>query len=214
VRLFRRPRPDRGVLDLFEEAGRNATRATRLLREFVSEYPERRELAREIFVCEQDGDRIAHDIFHRLGDLRSGAPPFDIPDLHALASAIDDIVDYTEQVADTLGLYAIEAPMEQAEALADVLVKASAAVADALGALREGADLGPHLLDVHDHENDGDRLSRDAIAALFSGGVDPMVVIRWKDIFELLEHAIDACETVAHVLEGLSLQAARRRGES
>ena len=210
--VFRRARTDRGVLELFEQAGHNATRATRMLHEFVAEYPERRELAREILDCEQDGDRLAHDIFHRLGDPSGGRPPFEITDLHALASAVDDIVDYTEQVADTIGLYAIEAPMEQAEALAEVLVRASEAVAEALAALRRGTDLGPHLVAVHEHENDGDQLSRDAIAALFLGGVDPMVVIRWKDVFELLEQAIDACETVAHLLEGLTLQSARRGG--
>ncbi len=206
--LLRR-RVDSGVFELFEEAGRNAKRSTLLLRDLVSDYPERSDLAREILRCEQEGDRIAHDIHHRLGDGRAGAPPFRTSDAFALATTIDDIVDFTEQAADTLGLYAIEAPMEQAEQLADVLVRASDGVSKALGALREGRDLSTFLLDIHELENDGDRLSRDAIAALFSGGVDPMVVIRWKDIFELLEEAIDSCEKVAHILEGISLQ--RRR---
>jgi uncharacterized protein Yka (UPF0111/DUF47 family) len=210
VTLFRRAGADRGVLDLFDEAGRNARRATLLLRDLVVDYPERADLAREILVCEQEGDRIAHDIFHRLGERRGGASPYEARDLLALASAIDDIPDYAEQVADTMGLYAIEAPMVQAEQLAEVLVRATDAVAKALGALRQGADLSANLVDIHEHENDGDRLSRDAIASLFSGGVDPMVVIRWKDIFDLLEQAIDSCETVAHLLEGLSLQAGRR----
>jgi uncharacterized protein Yka (UPF0111/DUF47 family) len=211
VSVFRRARAGSDVLDLFEEAGRNGARAARLLREFMAEYPERGELAGEILACERDGDRIAHDIFHRLGDPRDRPRPFETRDLHALASAVDDIVDYAEQIADTLGLYAIEAPMEQAEQLAEVLARAAAGVGEALGALRDGQDLSNHLVEIHEHENAGDRLSRDAIAALFSGGVDPMVVIRWKDIFELLEQAIDSCETVAHLLEGISLQAAHRR---
>jgi predicted phosphate transport protein (TIGR00153 family) len=186
-------------------------RAGELLRDFVRDYPERKDLYREILRCEHEGDRIAHDIFHRLRDPRDGAPPFPGADLHALASSVDDIVDYAEQVADTLELYAVEAPMEQAEELAEVLVRACGGVARALAALREGGDLSDHLLEIHAHENDGDRLSRDAIATLFSGGVDPMVVIRWKDLFELLEDAIDSCEKVAHLLEGISLAAARRR---
>ena len=206
--LFRRG-VDAAVYELFEEAGRNAKRSTLLLRDLMSDFPEGGELAREILRCEQEGDRIAHDIHHRLGNGRAAAAPFKTSDAFALATAIDDIVDFTEQTADTLGLYGIEAPMEQAEQLTDVLVRASDAVAKALGTLRDGRDLSTYLLDIHELENDGDRLSRDAIAALFSGGVDPMVVIRWKDIFELLEEAIDSCEKVAHILEGISLQ--RRR---
>jgi uncharacterized protein Yka (UPF0111/DUF47 family) len=69
----------------------------------------------------------------------------------------------------------------------------------------------PHLVEIHRLENEGDRIRRDAVASLFVGGTDPMVVIRWRDIFESLEAAVDACETVAHVLEGIALRDRRRR---
>ena len=95
--------------------------------------------------------------------------------------------------------------MEQAEELARVLASASGVVSQALVAFRAGEDLSPHLVEINRLENEGDRLSRDAIASLFARGVDPMVVIRWKDIVESLEQAIDSCETVAHVLEGAEL---------
>ena len=75
---------------------------------------------------------------------------------------------------------------------------------------RGGGDLSSHLVEVHRLENEGDRLQRDAVTSLFAGGIDPMVVIRWKDIFESLEAAVDACETVAHVLEGITLKRGRR----
>lgn len=127
-------------------------------------------------------------------------------DVHALAAAVDDVVDHTEETADNLGLYAIEAPMEQAEELSAVLVKATDALTRALGAIRGSDELAQHLVEVHELENEGDRISRDAIAALFRGHVDPMVVIRWKDIFESLERAIDATETAAHVIEGIDLK--------
>ena len=81
------------------------------------------------------------------------------------------------------------------------------AVARALRALRTGADLAPELVEIHRLENEGDRLVRDAVASLFANGIDPMVVLRWKDIYESLESAIDRCETVAHLLEGISLKA-------
>src|SRR5947209_11188595 len=176
-----------------------------MLREMLAGFPERPELARDILLCEQEGDRIAHDIIHRLNEPGS-RPPYDARDLHALVSALDDIVDYAEQTADWLGIYGVEAPMQQAEDLADVLTQAATAVESALEALHAGRDLSAHLVEIHQLENDGDRLSRDAVASLFKNGVDPMVVIRWKDIFESLEQAIDSCETVAHLLEGISLK--------
>jgi uncharacterized protein len=207
VRLFRR-RPDDRVLELLEESGANARRASDLLRDLLARFPERAELARDILVCEHEGDRIAHDILHRLGrsDLR---PPYDARDLHVLVSALDDIVDFAEQTADSLTIYAVEAPMEQAQGLADVLARSAAAVAAALTALHEHRDLSTYLVEIHQLENDGDRITRDAIASLFANGIDPIVVIRWKDIFESLEQAIDSCETVAHQLEGITLKDAR-----
>jgi uncharacterized protein Yka (UPF0111/DUF47 family) len=99
--------------------------------------------------------------------------------------------------------------MEQAVALSEVLVGASEEVAQALRGLRTGADFAPQLIEIHRLENEGDRLHRDGVASLFANGIDPMLVIRWKDIFESLEAAVDACETVAHVLEGIALK--RRR---
>jgi uncharacterized protein len=131
---------------------------------------------------------------------------------HALATTLDDIVDFAEQAADELAIYGVEAPMEQAVALADVLVSATEQVAAALRTLRSGADLTPHLLEIHRLENEGDRISRDAVASLFAEGIDPMVVIRWKDVFESLEASVDACEKVAHVLEGIALKQGRGRG--
>jgi uncharacterized protein len=201
---------DARLLDLVDAAAENIQRSTRLLRELLEDYPERAELARDVFECEQEGDRIAHDIIHRLnGGRRAPRAPFDAADGHALATAIDDIVDYAEQAADTLGIYGVEAPMEQALALADVFVEASEEVARALGTLRADGDMGGYLVEIHRLENEGDRISRDAVAALFRNGIDPMVVIRWKDIFAALEAGVDACETVAHLLEGISLK--RRR---
>ena len=207
MRIFRRA-PDRRLLDLLHESAGNARIATDTLRELLADYPERRHLAREILKQEQDGDRIAHDIIHRLHE-DGVAPPVPRTEVHALAHALDDIVDHAEQTADSLGLYGVEAPMAQAQQLAEVLAKSGAVVESALGALRDHSELSPHLVQIHQLENEGDRLSREAIASLFAKGIDPMVVIRWKDIFESLEQAIDSCETVAHILEGISLQNGR-----
>jgi predicted phosphate transport protein (TIGR00153 family) len=201
-----RNRFDRTLADLLEESGRNVQRAALLLRDMLTDYPERAGLERDLKVCEQDGDRIAHDIFHRLAVGRRVRAPFDAGDGHALATALDDVVDFAEQAATELGLYRVEAPMEQAVEFADVLVGAGEQIASALRCLRSGTDLGPHLVEIHRLENEGDRLQRDAVASLFAGGIDPMMIIRWKDIFESLEAAVDACERVAHILEGITLK--------
>jgi uncharacterized protein Yka (UPF0111/DUF47 family) len=198
-----------GVLELFEESGRTVERATVLLRDLLATWPDHPELAATLVDCEHDGDRLAHDIIHRLHDGRTPRKGLESFDGYQLATALDDIIDNAEQTADMLGIYRVEASMEHACLLAEVLVAAGAQVARALSALRGGEELGPYLVEIHRLENEGDRLSRDAIASLFAAGIDPMVVIRWKDIFESLEASIDSCEHVAHVLEGISIK--RRR---
>jgi uncharacterized protein len=206
--FLRRARPDPELLGLFEESGRNVQRASLLLRDLLSDYPEQAALAREILLCEQDGDRIVHDILHRLAATGTRRAQFDSADVHALAGALDDIVDFVEECADQLGLYGVEAPMEQAQQIAGVLVGAAEHVATGLRGLRNGLDVAPQLVEIHRLENEADRIQRAAIADLFVTGIDPMIVIRWKDIFETLESAVDACETVANVLEGMTLKRA------
>jgi predicted phosphate transport protein (TIGR00153 family) len=195
---------EREFFDLFDEAGGNIQRAAALLEEMLRDYPDRSELAREILICEQEGDRITHDIIQRLN--QTFVTPIDREDILALASALDDVVDFTEEVADYLGLYKIEAPMDQAQQLATVLHQASRQIAEALPRLRGFKDISHYTVEINRLENDGDRIVREAIASLFDNGIDPMVVIRWKDIFEKLEDAIDATEHVANIIEGIALK--------
>jgi uncharacterized protein len=164
-----------------------------------------------VLLCEQEGDRIAHDILHRLAERGSRGANLDAADVHALTGALDDVVDHAEEAADQLGLYGVEAPMEPAQEMAHVLVGAAEEVAESLRRLRDGEDLAPHLVEIHRLENEADRIVRAAVASLFATGIDPMIVIRWKDIFETLEDAVDACETVANVLEGITLKRANGR---
>lgn len=195
---------DRTFFDLFVEAGRNNLHAARLLDRMMQEWPEDGGLSREVLKAEQEGDRITHDIVQRLNS--TFVTPIDREDIYGLATKLDDIVDFTEEAADLLGLYQIEAPMEQAVALTGVLVGACEQLAEGLEHLREFKDLDRYWIEVHRLENEGDRISRDAVASLFSNGIDPMVVIRWKDMFAVLEEAIDATETVAQILEGIVIK--------
>ena len=216
MRLLSSP-VDSTLTNLVEEAGRNVQRSSLLLQQLLAELPEHAPLAEELAACEREGDRITHDIIHRLngrsgghGRRRGGGVPFDSGDGYVLATALDDIVDHTEQAGAQLGLYGVEAPMEQAVEFADVLVAAGEPILAALRGLSTGEDLSPYLVEIHRLENEGDRLLRDGVASLFAQGTDPMVVIRWKDIFESLEAAVDACETVAHLMEGIVLKRRRR----
>jgi uncharacterized protein len=195
---------DREFFDLFERAGANIVRAAELLDEMLARYPESQGLARDILACEHDGDRITHDVFSRL--YQSIVTPIDREDILHLASALDDIVDYTEEVADYLGLYKIEAPMAQAQRLAGVLRDATRQIAQAISLIQGSKDIAEQMVEVHRLENEGDRLTREAIASLFEAGIDPMVVIRWKDIFERLENAIDSTERAAFILEGIVIK--------
>ncbi len=196
---------DREFFDLFEEAAGNSVRAADLLDRMLRVFPENAsELARDILVCEQEGDRITHDIIKRLNN--TFVTPIDREDILALASALDDVVDFTEEVADYLILYKIEAPMEQAQRLSHVLLQATRALSEAMPRLVDFRDIGHYTVEVNRLENDGDRIVREAVASLFDNGIDPMFVIRWKDIFERLEDAIDATEHVANLLEAIVIK--------
>jgi len=203
ARLSLLPR-DRTFFDLFIEAGHNAVHAGRLLDEMMGSWPDDKGLAREILKAEQEGDRITHDIVKRLNS--TFVTPIDREDIYGLATQMDDIVDYSEEAADLLGLYKIEAPMAQAQALTTVLVEACEQLAQGLEHLPDFKDLDKYWIEIHRLENEGDRISRDAVASLFSNGIDPMVVIRWKDMFAVLENAIDATETAAQILEGIVIK--------
>jgi predicted phosphate transport protein (TIGR00153 family) len=195
---------DRTFFDLFIEAGQNTVHAATLLDRMMNRWPEEQGISREILKAEQEGDRITHDIIKRLNS--TFVTPIDREDIYGLATQMDDIVDFTEEAADFLGLYKIEAPMEQAGALTKVLVASCEQLAMGLGHLRDFKDLDKYWIEIHRLENEGDRISRDAVASLFSNGIDPMMVIRWKDMFAVLENAIDATETAAQILEGIVIK--------
>ncbi len=195
---------EREFFDLFEAAATNIVRAADLLDQMLRNYPDSRERARDILICEQEGDRITHDIIQHLN--RTFVTPVDREDAYELASALDDIVDFTEEAADYMGLYKIEAPMEQAQRLAHILLQACQQLAEAMPRMRNFEPVDRWAVEINRLENDGDRVTRDAMASLFDTGIDPMVVIRWKDIYERLEAAIDATERAANILQGIVIK--------
>jgi predicted phosphate transport protein (TIGR00153 family) len=195
---------DRVFFDLFVEAGQNSLRTSKLLRDMLNRWPDDGGLALDILKSEQEGDRITHDIIRRLNT--TFVTPIDREDIYGLATQLDDVVDYMEEAADFMGLYHIEAPMDQAQELAEVLVKSCEQLYGLLQNLRGFKDLDHYWIEIHRLENDGDRIYRDAVASLFSDRVDPMFVIRWRDVFLRLERAIDATETSASIVEGIVIK--------
>src|SRR3954469_3396513 len=192
---------EREFFDLFEEAGNNCQLAAELLERMLAQWPAHRQRGRDGVICEQEGDPITHDIIQGLN--QPFVAPFDREDIIALPSGLDDIVDFIEEVADFLGLYRIEASTEQAERMAAVLHEATRQINGAIPRLRSLQDIHHYTVEVNRLENEGDRMLRVAVAALFTDGIDPMVVIRWKDIYERLEDAIDATETAVNIMEGI-----------
>jgi uncharacterized protein len=194
----------REFFDLFEESTGNLVRAAELLDEMLRHFPDRKDLAREIKAVENDGDRVTHDVLQRLN--QTFVTPIEREDILQLASALDDVVDFTEEAADLLVLYKIEAPMDQAQALVSILLDACRQIDQGMPRLRSFASISHYVVEIHRLENEGDRVAREAVASLFDNGIDPMFVIRWKDIFDRLEEAIDATERVADVLEGIVIK--------
>jgi hypothetical protein len=190
--------------ELLERSADNMVVATELLHELLLQFPEEGTHAAAIGECEDRGDEIVRELFARLN--REFVTPIEHEDLLAVISALDDIVDLVDEVAAYMTVYAVEAPMIQAEALALVLRDAARELCVAVHKVARFENISAHVVEVHRLENEGDRLVRDAIASLFEAGIDPMVVIRWKDIFERIEDAIDSTERAAYVLEGVVIK--------
>jgi len=175
------------------------------LKEMMENYQSPAEQAKRIKEVEHVGDGITHDIARRLN--QTFITPIDREDIHDLASALDDILDVAEAIADRFVLYKVTTPTERAVKLADVLYQASVAVGagvDRLGLAHP--DIKECSVQVNSLENEADRISRDAISALFEKETDPMAVIKWKEIYEGFEAGTDRCEDVANILERIALK--------
>jgi predicted phosphate transport protein (TIGR00153 family) len=163
------------------------------------------EKAKRIKEVEHVGDGITHEIARNLN--QTFITPIDREDIHDLASALDDILDVVEAIADRFVLYKVTAPTEPAIKLSNVLYQAAVevgATVDLLG--KSHPDVTECSVRVNSLENEADRISRDAISALFERVTDPIAVIKWKEIYENFETGTDRCEDVANILERIALK--------
>jgi uncharacterized protein Yka (UPF0111/DUF47 family) len=198
MRLALVPRPTE-FYDLFTLAGANALEAARKAETRFREHPNSSVTQADLKEVEHAGDRITHDIIQLLNT--QYVTPFDREDIYELATAIDDVVDLIDEACDMLELYGVESAAKQALDQCRILVAAAEHLAAALADLKSRRRVQQELVELKAMEDEGDRVLRDAIADLFRDSrIDPLVVIRWKDIFEGLEDAIDACETAANLI--------------
>jgi hypothetical protein len=192
------PREEK-FFELFVQDAQNVLAGARLLEEFFRSYDQRERIASQLRDLERTGDTLSHDIGHRLE--KTFVTPFDREDIHQLISRLDDVLDFIEEVADTCILYKIDEPTAIAHDQAEIIVKQCEEIVRALSKLKGFQGIAPHWIEIHRLENDGDRIARRAIADLFTNGTDPVEMIKWKDLYALLEDTIDACEDVANVIE-------------
>jgi uncharacterized protein len=190
---------DTTFYDLFTESAQHLVVGAGLLAEMLSESAIHEDVARRMREAEHQADETTHAIVRRVNT--TFVTPFDREDIHALISRLDDILDLIEEVADTCILYNIDAPTPPAMEQAAIIVRQCEQLSQGLGKLRHFKGVEPFWIEIHRLENEGDRIARQAVAELFKHGQDPMDVIKWKDVYALLEKAIDSAEDAANVIE-------------
>ncbi len=198
MRLRLIPREER-FFDLFVDDAANVLAAARLLEGMLRSYDDLDRRTAELRDAEHRGDEISHDIGHRLES--TFVTPFDREDIHALISALDDVIDQIEEVGDRFVLYRIPNPTQVAIQQSTIVVRQAQLIHEALGHLRGFKDLERYWIEIHRLENEGDQLTRGALADLFDGTMDAVEILRWKEIYDGLEMAIDLCEDVANIIE-------------
>jgi predicted phosphate transport protein (TIGR00153 family) len=203
MRLRIIPREE-GFYELFEKDAANLTDSARLLQKLLQDFHDPESAHAEIRQREHEGDEITHQIMRALNT--TFVTPFDREDIHRLASGIDDIVDGIEAVADLLVLHRIEQPLPEMRQQADILARSADQCQKALAGLRRMSGLDPYWVEINRLENEGDRVYRQTVARLFSGDYKAMDVLKWKDLVDQMEAAIDGCEDVANTLESIVLK--------
>ena len=196
---------EEAFFDLFKQAAHNVIEGSRLLKELMEDYANVQQKIERIKEVEHIGDGITHDIALRLN--QTFLTPLDREDIHDLASALDDILDAVEAVADRFAIYKIAQPTESAIRLGDILYRASVAVGRGVDHIAMShEEVKEYGVQVNSLENEADRVSRDAISELFEKETNPIAVIKWKEIYETFEEGTDRCEDVANVIERIVLK--------
>src|ERR671923_916122 len=186
---------------LFSRAARNAVEIARLLVQLLEEFPRDGRRLRDIKELEHEGDRLTRELVDLLN--RTFVTPFDRDDMYELSSALDDICDHIDEAAGNIAGYGVTEIRPAAKDQAQVILRSTEKLREAVERVDGFKDANRQLDELRDLEDEGDRLNREAVSELFKSNEDPMDVLRWKDIHEQLEEAVDACENAADVLEAI-----------
>lgn len=187
---------------LYNRAAANIVEISERLVELLERYPDGvDDLVRDVRELEHEGDRLTHELVDLVN--RTFVTPFDRDDMYRLAGALDDICDYVDEAAGKVVSYHVGEIRDPAQAQAQVIRRAAGKLADAIGRLEGFKDSKRAIIELRELEDEGDQLVHDGVSSLFAEGADPLVVIRWKDIHEALEDAVDACDKAANVLEAI-----------
>jgi len=192
--------------ELFVKQAQNIEKGASVLVEMLSHYTGVPEKVQNVKAIEHDGDEITHTILTKLN--QTFITPFDREDIHQLCSQLDDIIDLVDAAASRFVLYRISSVKPGTIELSKVLLSASVEVTAAVRNLDTPTQALAHCVEINRYENESDRICRALIAQLFDEEKDPVQIIKWKEIFEVIETAVDKCEDVANVIEGVILKSA------
>ncbi len=192
---------------LFDEEARNTGKGVALLKGLLSDFTGVPDKVKQIKEVEHEGDKLTHQTMEKLN--KTFVTQLDREDIHALVSRLDDILDFVDAAANRMLLYKITGPTPEAKKLTDILSQSVDEIIKAIPLLRnlkKPQEILKRCIDINSLENEGDQVLREAVARLFEDGKDPVYIIKWKEIYENLEAAIDRCEDVANILEGIVLK--------
>lgn len=195
---------DEKFFDLLERASANLSKGAKAFRNMLQDYTDIEHKVRHIKDLEHEGDIITHEIFDKLN--RTFITPIDREDIHKITSEIDDVLDYVLGTADRMLLYKVKVPTPQATKMVDILITAIEEMGKAIHSLKDlkrSRRTLDYCIEINRLENEGDSIHRSVIADLFSDGKDPVEIIKWRDIYNHLENAIDKCEDVADAIESI-----------
>lgn len=195
--------------DLFEESTENLVQAAGVFAELVEHWENIDEMVRQITDLEHHGDSITHRIIAELHG--TFVTPIDREDIALLAQRTDDVMDFIEAAAVRMVLYGVDKPTDRAKQLADILVRVTSEVDKAIPRLRHRRDLAhmrEHCIEINRLENEADSVRRSALTELFHDQVEIAEVIKWREIYEHMENAVDSCEDIADILEGIMIKRA------
>ena len=199
---------DEDFFGMFEQQAQNVVQGAKLLVEIMQDYSDLDQKVLKVSSIEHNGDEITHAIVEKLNT--TFITPFDREDIHELSSALDDIIDFIDATVGRMALYKVNGPTEDALQLANIIQRCVEETAEAVTELHKfrktGGNIRKHFIEIHRLENEGDRVSRAAIARLFECETNAIEVIKWKEIYEHLETAIDKCEDAANIIESVVLK--------